>query len=238
MPRHALIAGLGLIGGSAGIALRSRGWRVSYVDPYVHKDVASRYGFEDDADNPDVTLIATPLDAAFAYLGGDGVLTSACSVMAPLRARAGANFIAGHPLAGSEQSGLAAARADVFEGKQWFLDARNDVVEELVRDCGAIADFVSAEEHDAALAVTSHLPQMLSTALAASIDPELLRFAGPGLRTFLRLAGSDASVWAPILEANRDRIAPHAEAVARIVREMLDDPTSAFARANELAKRL
>lgn len=238
MPRHALIAGLGLIGGSAGIALRSRGWRVSYADPYVPKDVAARYGF-DDAVDADITLIATPLDAAFAYLDGRGVITSACSVMRPLRAAATSeHFVAGHPLAGSEQRGLEAARGDLFEGKTWFLDARHELVEELVRDCGAVAVVVSAEEHDAAMALTSHLPQILSTALAASIDPEQLRFAGSGLRTFLRLAASDASVWAPILAANRDNIAPHAEAVARLVRDMLESPEEAFAKAQRLAKLL
>lgn len=152
--------------------------------------------------------------------------------MRPLRAVAGSNFVAGHPLAGSHLRGLAAARGDLFEGKPWFLDAEDERVDAMVRDCGAIVERTSAEEHDAAMALTSHLPQILSTALAAYLDPEDLRFAGRGLRTFLRLAGSDGSVWAPVIAANRDHLAPHAERLAALVREIIaGDPRDAFEKA-------
>jgi prephenate dehydrogenase len=104
----------------------------------------------------------------------------------------------------------------------------------MVRDCGATIERVGAEEHDAAVALTSHLPQILSTALAASLHgrDDLQRFAGTGLHTFLRLAGSDVSVWAPVIEANRDFLAPHAERIAQLVREIIEgDPRDAFERA-------
>ena len=113
------------------------------------------------------------------------------------------------------------------------------VVQELIAACGARAELVEAAEHDRAVALTSHLPQILSTALAAYLHDQHvdLRFAGSGLRTFLRLAGSDASVWSPIIAANRENIAPHAEAVGRIVREIVDgDPAEAFAKANRWIK--
>ncbi|HKR63865.1 MAG TPA: prephenate dehydrogenase/arogenate dehydrogenase family protein [Thermoanaerobaculia bacterium] len=244
MPRRALIVGLGLIGGSAGIALRARGWRVGFLDPHLTVEEARAAGAADEGEiaDPDLVLLATPVDVAseFAVRSSQfAVVTSACSVMAPLRAVAGSNFVAGHPLAGAESRGLASARAGLFENKPWFLDDSHDLVDEMVRDCGGVIERVSAEEHDAAVALTSHLPQILSTALAASIDEESLRFAGSGLRTFLRLAGSDASVWAPVIDANRGRIAPHAERVIAAMREILDgDPRDAFAKAQRVFRAL
>jgi prephenate dehydrogenase len=233
--RSALIVGLGLIGGSIGIALRSRGWRVAYVDPHVTLDEARRAGAADDeGGDADVVVLATPVDVAIEQvrtLETRGVLTSTCSVMHPLRAHARGNFVAGHPMAGSQERGLAAARVDLFEGKPWFVDADDERVDALIRDCGAIRERVEAAEHDAAVALTSHLPQVLSTALAAYLTEDVLRFAGSGLRTFLRLAGSDASVWAPVIEANRDNLAPHAEAVAQLVRQIIDGDREAFDRA-------
>jgi prephenate dehydrogenase len=244
MPPRALILGLGLIGGSAGMALRARGWRVGYVDPGVTPDAALAAGAADqrEMDGPDVVLLATPVDVAVELLRerAGGVVTSACSVMRPLRAVAtSAPFVAGHPLAGSHRRTLAAARADLFEGKPWFLDAEVPVVDELVRDCGAAIERVTAEEHDAAMAVTSHLPQILSTAMAAALDDEQLRFAGGGLRTFLRLAGSDASVWAPVIAANRDHLAPHAERIAALMREIIEgDPHAIFEKAQRAWRAL
>lgn len=246
MRRELLIIGLGLIGGSAGIALRRRGWRVRYIDDSVNIDDARLREAADERAEAigadDFVLLATPVDAALALLPSlRGPSTSVCSVMQPLREIANAQFVAGHPMAGSHERGLAAARGELFEGKRWFLDAHDDEVEQLVRDCGGIADFVDAAEHDRAVALTSHLPQVLSTALAAHLGEheDMLRFAGSGLATFLRLAGSDAEVWKPVLEANRANLAPHAEEVARIAREIIEgDPTDAFARAQNLWRKL
>lgn len=143
-------------------------------------------------------------------------------------------------MAGSHETSLSAARGDLFEGKPWFVDAEDEAVDELVRDCGGIVERVEAREHDEAVALTSHLPQVLSTALAASLHdhPDALRFAGSGLRTFLRLAGSDATVWTPVLDANRANIAPHADAVAALVRQIMDGDTAAFDRARAVWRKL
>jgi prephenate dehydrogenase len=245
-----LVAGLGLIGGSAGMALRRRGWRVRFLDPHVTLDDAQRAGAADErvetlTADADLILLATPVDVAVEQLRNldtKAVVTSAGSVMRALRDVARGTFIAGHPLAGSQQRGLGAAKADLFEGKPWFVDGDHPLVDELVRDCGAVRERVTAKEHDAGVALTSHLPQVLSTALAAYLHEcgdDALRFAGSGLRTFLRLAGSDASVWAPVLEANRDNLAPHAERVGELVRELTGrDPREAFAKAQALYKRI
>ncbi len=247
--RTALIAGLGLIGGSAGMALRRRGWRVLYLDPFVAADDARRAGAADERVDSfvaaDVVLLATPVDVAIEQLRSletSAVVTSACSVMRALRDVASTPFIAGHPLAGSHERGLGAARADLFEGKRWFVDGDHELVDALVADCGAERERVDAAEHDAALALTSHLPQILSTALAAYLHDaggDALRFGGTGLRTFLRLAASDASVWTPVVAANRDNIAPHAVAVAEIVRQIVEgDGAEHFERAQRLWERL
>lgn len=249
MPRRALIVGLGLIGGAAGMALRSRGWRVSYADPHVEEHDARAAGAADERGSleegdHDLIVLATPVDVAVELLAGvttsGPLITSVCSVMRPLRAVANAGFIAGHPLAGSEQHGLAAARADLFEGRKWFVDREHELVDALIGDCGAQKIVVTAEEHDEALALTSHLPQVLSTALAAALtEDDVDRFAGGGLATFLRLAGSDASVWAPILAANRDNIRAHFDRVVAIAHSLIEgDPAEAFRRANEVARSL
>ena len=244
MPRQALIVGLGLIGGSIALALRDRGWDVRYTDE-ARKDAP--FEFVETYDDASIIVVATPVAAAITKLAEipprSGAITSVCSVLGPLRDAAGARrFIAGHPMAGSHESGFGAARANLFEGKPWFVDGEDAEVDQLVRDCGATLERVDADTHDKAVAVTSHLPQVLSSALAAYLGehPELLRFAGSGLETFLRLAASDASVWSSVITSNAENIKPHADAVARLVAEMLasDDPTATLKQAQDFWRRL
>ncbi|MDQ6803154.1 MAG: prephenate dehydrogenase/arogenate dehydrogenase family protein [Acidobacteriota bacterium] len=245
---RALVVGLGLIGGSIGIALRAAGWRIAFFDPNVRLDEARRANAADEKvealGEADLTVLATPVDAALKILrtqdSGLRTTTSACSVMEPLRKVGGKNFIAGHPLAGSQKRGLEAARGDLFHEHMWFVDREDPLVERMIGDCGARMELVTPDEHDAAMALTSHLPQVLSTALAAYIEQHGIedRFIGNGLRTFLRLAGSDGSVWMPIVNANSTRIAPHAAAVEKIVKEILAGEAAAFERAQRLWARL
>lgn len=246
MPRRALIVGLGLIGGSIGIALRSRGWFVAYDDPFVDDGgQAADEKWDSVREDVDLIVLATPVEVARSR-GREvegleprdpatprPVITSVASVMSPFAGRP--NFVAGHPLAGSEQRGLGAARGDLFEGKKWFVERDEAIVDEMIADCGATKVVVDPAEHDRAVALTSHLPQILSTALAAAEpDPN---FAGSGLATFLRLAGSDASVWAPVIAANRDNIRAAFERVVAIARTIIDDdPYEAFAKAQRFSQ--
>jgi prephenate dehydrogenase len=245
---RALIVGLGLVGGSIGIALRARGWRIAFFDPKVTLDEARAANAADEKVEAlgaaDLTVLATPVDVAVNLLSTQSSalspVTSACSVMEPLRKVSGKNFIAGHPLAGSQKRGLAAARGDLFQQRVWFVDREDPLVQRMIADCGARMEIVSPDEHDAAMALTSHLPQVLSTALAAYLEQHGIedRFVGEGLRTFLRLAGSDGSVWMPVVTANSKRIAPHADAVAKIAKEILAGDAAAFERAQRLWARL
>ncbi len=259
---RALIAGLGLIGGSIGIALRARGWHVMYLDPHVEVEDARRAGAADErvaslesSQVVDVAIVATPVDVALTLLGdaaeipgdvpeggqrgaafaGTTTITTACSVMAPF---AHGRVVSGHPLAGSQERSLAAARGDLFDGKRWFIHRDDAAVERLIHDCGATPERVDPTEHDRAVAMTSHLPQVLSTALAASIDESMLRFAGSGLQTFLRLAGSDAGVWSSVITANRDNILGQAGPFLTTVNAILAGDVEAFARAQQLVKKM
>lgn len=252
MPRQATIVGLGLIGGAVGIALRRGGWSVRYMDPNVSPDEAHRAGAADAQTDTlrgaDIVVIATPLDVAVDLLRDLELLdhdhrvvaTSVCSVMQPLRAVARGTFVAGHPMAGWHEGGLANAQHVNLTGTRWFLDGGDDRIEQLVRDCGAIPVPIDAIYHDAAMALTSHLPQVLSTALLAylSDQPGVAELAGGGLRSF-RLAADDGAMWHSVLAANREALRPHADAIATLVKAIIegDDP-GAFARARKLWQEL
>ena len=235
------IVGLGLIGGAVAMALRRRGWNVRFVDrdPSLALEGAERVNAIGDAD---VIVLATPIDVAVQLLPTiktSGVITSVGSVMRPLRAVAPPNFVAGHPMAGWHESGLANAHHVQLEGAPWFIDGDDARVDDLMRACGAVPVRVDAAEHDAAVALTSHLPQVLSTALFAYLgDKADLKFAGAGLRSF-RLAASDGAMWHSVLEANRDNLRPHADAIAQLVRAIIEgDEPEAFARARTLWRAL
>jgi prephenate dehydrogenase len=241
--RDATIVGLGLIGGAVAMALRRDGrWRVRFVDkdPSLTLEGVERAEAIADAD---VIVLATPVDVAIELLPTietHGVVTSVGSVMRPLRAVARTNFVAGHPMAGWHEGGLANAQHVELAGASWFVDTHDERVEELIRACGANPILVTAEEHDAAVALTSHLPQVLSTALFAYLSdkPEVRKFAGGGLRSF-RLAASDGEMWHSVLAENRDNLRPHAERIAQLVHAIIDgDEPEAFRRARALWRAL
>lgn len=138
-------------------------------------------------------------------------------------ARAAA-YVGGHPLAGRERRGPRAARVDLFAGRPWVLTphegSTSDAVsaaEWAVRECRATPVFMTAAEHDRAVAVTSHLPQLLASALAGQLEHEddhVLALAGQGLRDMTRIAGSDPELWSEIVMGNADAVADVLERLA------------------------
>jgi prephenate dehydrogenase len=251
-----VIAGLGLIGGSIGKALLARGFRIAFVDPAISLDEAENAAAASErldgleAVKPDdLVILAMPVDSAMWALDSmpkqEALVTSVCSVMAPLRGIAearGIRFVAGHPFAGSELRGIAAADAQLFEGKTWFLDdvSGSASIEPIVRATGAKAVSIDADEHDAALALTSHLPQVISTALASLIEERQLppEFIGTGLQTLLRLAGSAGSVWQPVIAANQPSLIAAREAFELALRRVsAGDGEIDFERANNFARK-
>src|SRR4029079_4838836 len=113
--------------------LRRAGWSVAYFDPNVELEDAIASGAVDEAgetaEPPDIALLATSVNIALDVLQIQDCLTmSLCSVMLPLREAAGSlPFITGHPLAGRSIRGLAAATADLFEGRKWFVDREDEI---------------------------------------------------------------------------------------------------------------
>jgi prephenate dehydrogenase len=249
------VVGLGLIGGSVARRASSRGWEVSWEDPAVDPaevaaiDPSLRRADPSDQD-PDLVLLATPAGIAAAQLGSldvaGGAVSSVCSVMAPLReiaVRRGVRFLAGHPMAGKASRGLASSDPSLFEGMPWFIDAtgHEPVVLRLIADCDAELVPVDPEEHDRAVAITSHLPQILSSALAAVVERSDLPepFLGTGLRTFLRLAGSSWDVWEPVVTMNADAIVEARARLEAVLEEIESGRGSdVFADATALVRRL
>ncbi len=122
------------------------------------------------------------------------------------------NFLPTHPMAGRELAGPDGARSDLFEGRAWAITPHDEVDSDvlalgqnLVGELGATPYLLSPEEHDRQVAMTSHLPQLLASALAGVLD-EPLDLAGAGLRDMTRLASSDPAMWQPIFEANQNEL--------------------------------
>lgn len=126
-------------------------------------------------------------------------------------------YVGGHPLAGRERGGPLRARADLFAGRPWALTpaphTSPNALEDagwLVAECGATPVTMSAEEHDRGVAVTSHLPQLVASALAAQLDGQtdaLLRLVGQGLRDMTRIADAESAMWAEIATGNAIHVA-------------------------------
>jgi len=130
-----------------------------------------------------------------------------------------ANFVPGHPIAGTEHSGVAAAQVDLYHGKHVVLTPLKqtqpsaiEVVTQLWQACGANVSIMPADEHDQILAITSHLPHILAFTMMRYLhhstdnSESLLRFAGSGFRDFTRIAGSSPEMWRDICLANRDEL--------------------------------
>lgn len=170
--------------------------------------------------------------------------------------RSGARFLGGHPLAGKETGGIAAADAALFRGTKYALigdaaeaEGRVGRFLELLRAIGAEPVWLDAPTHDRAVAVISGLPQLAAVALAEVVDHGRdasglpLRLAGPGLRDALRLAGSPYDVWRDICLSNRENLAAALGALIQSLERLraeLADPAlgERFARANRLYNSL
>ena len=172
------------------------------------------------------------------------------------------NFVGGHPMAGSHERGLAHARADLFRDAPYAIiadgppaNARNAearaLVIDAVRRLGARPIVMSAEEHDRAVAAVSHVPQLLSTALAATVaelpdEGSMLGLAGPGFAQMTRLAASHWSTWKDICVTNDDEIAMVLGLLIARLESMRDDLAAAsadaiggaFERANDFLRGL
>jgi prephenate dehydrogenase len=166
-------------------------------------------------------------------------------------------FLAGHPMAGREVSGFAHADADLFQSATYALVGRADDTHDpriqafvkILEKIGARPLWLGAQQHDYAVGLASHLPQLAAVALGSFLYDHLdenglpITLAGPGLRDSLRLAGSPYSTWRDIVLTNRDVLSAALDLLARRIEDLRErlgsrDLEADFEAANELYKLL
>jgi prephenate dehydrogenase len=235
----ALVVGTGLLGTSIGLALTKAGWAVHLKDKEQRAEQlaadlgAGRSGAP--TQEPTVVVLAVPPSETSlvirnlerTYLGS--IFTDVSSVKTNVQVEVEqldrfARFVGGHPMAGRERSGPGAARADLFDGRPWVLCPTPTTsaealatVRSMVLTCGGVPVEMSAEQHDQAVAVVSHVPQLVASALAAQLvgtSRGELELAGQGLRDTVRIAASDPDLWADIAVGNAAALAPMLAAIS------------------------
>lgn len=238
------IVGTGLIGTSIALACRRAGLEVLLSDAAPdHVRTASGLGAgrpREAGDVPQLVVVAVPPDALGAAIraaldaaGPDTVVTDVGSVKgAPLDAVAGHpavnRYVGSHPMAGTEHSGPLSASAALFDGRPWAVTPGPDatptatqLVEALVRVCGAEPVHLPPEEHDRAVARTSHVPHLMAALVAGTLAgamPAHLALSGTGVRDVTRVAGGDPRLYSQIIGGNAEAVA----ALLGEVRERLD----------------
>lgn len=243
--RRIAVIGVGLIGGSLAAALHELpdAPYVTGIDEDAESlTVALQRGIVDAGFAPaqaddellgaDLVVIATPVAAADAWLqrlaeiGYAGVVTDVASTKAAIVADAkrllgpSATFIGGHPMAGSERSGVTAADAELFRGAYYVLTPADDTETEayrrlhrLLTAIGARVIALDASAHDEAVAAISHVPHVAASALTnlaaqrASAGSDVLRLAAGGFKDMTRIAAGSPDLWTGICLDNRDAVA-------------------------------
>jgi len=266
------IAGVGLIGASFGLALRKAGFsgEILGVSSPPAIEAGLRSGaitraatLEEAAESAGLIYLAQPVDRILTTLETLGpiapascLITDAGSTKSAIVRKASeyvreASFLGGHPLAGKEQSGAEMADADLFRGRPYVLTPLRAAAEP-TRDLrlwlerlGANVIEMSPAEHDAVLAFTSHLPQLLSTALAYTLarqsNPAVAEVFGPALLDMTRLALSPPEVWESIFATNKEHILTAFDEFLQSGRELrtaveLGDLRSIFAQSATFAR--
>lgn len=240
--QHLVIIGVGSIGGSLGKALKQAGAvakvtgvgracdnlenavKIGAIDDYVTQA-------EEAVKTADVVFLAVPMGSMKAvmqsiqpHLPKHTVVTDAgsakSSVLKAFNEVFGstAQFVAGHPIAGTEKSGALAAQSDLYAGRKVILtpDASTKpeslaLVTRMWAATGASVETMEASHHDKVLALTSHLPHMLAFGLVDSLSgnqevDEIFRYAAGGFRDFTRIASSDPTMWRDICLSNREAL--------------------------------
>jgi len=247
------IIGVGLIGGSVARALRECNCVDSIVGTGRNQEnlrraeelgVIDAYSMEiaKAVEGADIVLVAVPLGAMQAvfeqiqpHLSDNAIVTDVGSAKQSVIVAAqqcfkerATMFVPGHPIAGTEKSGVEASFAELFQHRRVILtpDEETDPaalnkVKLLWQACGAQVMEMGAVHHDAVLAATSHLPHMLAYALVDTLarmddSQEIFDYAAGGFRDFTRIASSDPVMWHDICLANREQL-------VKVIRAFSDD---------------
>jgi prephenate dehydrogenase len=287
--RRVTILGTGLIGGSFALALRKDLTDISisgWDRPEVVREKEVRDAFDETFSGnlglalakADLIYVALPIAVTLDLFSEiarqappSALVTDACSTKLRIMEEAGqlfgrniggAIFLGGHPMAGKELSGIAAADADLFRGHSYALIAAGEAIAtptasepriaafvKILEKIGAQPLWIGAQQHDYAVGLTSHLPQLAAVALASFLYDRLdenglpITLAGPGLRDTLRLAGSPYSTWRDIILTNKELLSASLDLFARRLDDLRErlgsrDLEADFDAANELYKLL
>ncbi|MGN6636575.1 MAG: prephenate dehydrogenase [Oryzihumus sp.] len=239
------IVGTGLIGASLGLALTARGYRVALEDASptaaaLARDLGAGQLASELSDEPDLVVVAAPPDVVARVVAEElkrwprAVVTDVASVKSSVLAALAATgvdlarYVGSHPMAGRERSGAIAAQADLFDGRAWVVAPGPQADPGAVaavrahgEAVGAAVTQMSPEEHDAAVAAVSHVPQVAASLVAGrlrDLPASAVALSGQGIRDVTRIAASDPAMWTQILAAN----APAVRAVLVALRADLD----------------
>ena len=281
--RQITICGVGLIGGSLGLALRKAGYAgkiIGHGRPVTLEKAVGRGAIDSGSANlaeavadADVIYLSTPIlnilelmEKLPPLIKSDALITDAGSTKGVICEKGEALFhsaigrglfVGGHPMAGKETTGVDSADADLFINARYALTpfSRHHLDPPVVREfvdwldkIGARTMILDAEVHDEIVAWTSHLPQLVSTALAVAVMenvrvPEDLELSAGGLRDASRLADSSYRVWRDICHTNTENIEQALTVMAQAIEHTRDNLKSRelehlFEKANELRSRL
>lgn len=238
-PQRICIIGVGLIGGSFALGIRKAGYEghivgagrgVDNLEQAIALDVIDSYQTDlcQAVEGAGLVFLAVPMGAMRSVLTTiksaltpDAIITDAGSVKGSFVADAEAvlddlsRVVPGHPIAGTENSGVAAAFATLYENRKVILTPMAataaqavDTVRELWQMAGADVECLTPEHHDRVLAATSHLPHVVAFSLVDTLatlqeSEEVFRYAAGGFHDFTRIASSDPVMWRDICGSNR-----------------------------------
>ncbi|WP_157002619.1 prephenate dehydrogenase [Agromyces laixinhei] len=227
------VVGVGLLGASIGLGLRAKGVEVILADASpTHLAIAVDYGAGRPAaasDRPQLVVVCVPPDVTADVVAAeldahpDAIVTDVASVKLAvyedLKARGAdlSRYIGTHPMAGRERGGPMSGRADLFVGRPWVVAAHGGIsyqdgsaIDDLILDLGATLVELTPEQHDDAVALVSHVPQVVSSLMARRLidaPHASVNLAGQGLRDVTRVAASDPELWVQILGQNAGPVA-------------------------------
>ncbi len=240
------IHGSGLIGTSIALGLAQLGVEVRMVDSDKRAEALAQElvgPIPNSPFTPELVIAAVPISALSSVISTleerefKGAFIDVASVKIKAKDEVLSSklpidhFLPTHPMAGREVGGAESARSDLFQGRAWIIDSTDvdgDVLvkaKSLIAALGADLVDLPVSEHDQAVALISHLPQVIASLLAKQLsgNPESwLTLAGSGLRDTTRIAGSDPKLWREIIAANQDSIKPLLENFRRDLSDFID----------------
>jgi prephenate dehydrogenase len=249
--RNVAIVGVGLIGGSIGLALRKRGLAQKVTGVGRRKsslETALAVGaieavttdFAQGVADAEIVIVASPVDAiadqvcqAVAAAPNAILITDAgstkgqiCAAVEKQLAGLAHPFVGSHPLAGDHRTGPEFGREDLFEGKTVVVTPTQmtsaealEKVREFWQSLGALVHVMSPQEHDEALAATSHLPHLVASTLAKCTPQEYLPLSATGWADTTRVAAGDAELWTQIFRQNAGAMLP---AIDRLLAQLTE----------------